>query len=59
MPTGAHPRAEAAFGPAAESYEIGRPGWPAAALDVVDRRLGLTRASRVPATAWMRSSWTP
>lgn len=43
----AHPRAEAAFGPTAESYELGRPGWPAAALDVVDRRLGLDGGSRV------------
>ena len=47
MSTGAHPRAEAAFGPAAEAYEVGRPGWPVAALDVVDARLGLSAASRV------------
>jgi SAM-dependent methyltransferase len=45
--TGAHPRAEAAFGPAAEAYEAGRPGWPVAALAVVDERLGLTGDSRV------------
>ena len=41
-----HARA-AAFGPAAEAYERGRPGWPAAALDAVERRLGLSRESAV------------
>ncbi len=46
MPGSVHARA-AAFGPAAEAYERGRPGWPAAALDAVERRLGLSRASAV------------
>src|SRR3954470_3232904 len=47
MGSGAHPRAEAAFGPAAEAYELGRPGWPVAALDVIDERLGAPPASAV------------
>jgi SAM-dependent methyltransferase len=41
-----HARAES-FGPAAEAYERGRPGWPPEAIDVAARRLGLSSASEV------------
>ena len=46
MPS-AHPVAEEAFGPAAEAYERGRPGWPAAALDAIAARLELDSGSSV------------
>jgi ubiquinone/menaquinone biosynthesis C-methylase UbiE len=44
---GAHPVAHEAFGPAAEAYERGRPGWPAAALDAIAARLDLSARSSV------------
>ena len=37
----AHPWAEAGFGRAAEAYEVGRPGYPSAALDFIAARLEL------------------
>jgi ubiquinone/menaquinone biosynthesis C-methylase UbiE len=45
--TGAHPVAQEAFGPAAEAYERGRPGWPVAALDAIAARLELSTGSSV------------
>jgi SAM-dependent methyltransferase len=36
-----HPWAEGGFGRAAEAYELGRPGYPAAALDFIAARLEL------------------
>lgn len=44
---GGHPLAESSFGPNAEAYERGRPGWPAAALDAATERLALGRDSVV------------
>ena len=41
-----HARA-GAFDAAAEAYDRGRPGWPAAALDAIAGRLGLTPGSAV------------
>src|SRR5215218_6216935 len=37
---GVHSRARS-FGRAAGSYELGRPGWPAEAVEIAARRLGL------------------
>jgi ubiquinone/menaquinone biosynthesis C-methylase UbiE len=44
---GGHPLAESSFGPNAEAYERGRPGWPVAAVDAVAARLGLDRSPAV------------
>ncbi len=41
-----HTRASS-FGPAAEAYELGRPGWPGEAIAIAARRLGLSRSSDV------------
>jgi SAM-dependent methyltransferase len=35
------------FGRVAAEYDLGRPSWPAAALDLVERELGLVRDARV------------
>jgi len=41
-----HARA-GAFDAAAAAYDRGRPGWPEAALEAVERRFGLSRESAV------------
>jgi SAM-dependent methyltransferase len=43
---GIHSRARS-FDAAAEAYERGRPGWPAEAIEIVARRLGLERGAAV------------
>lgn len=42
-----HPWAEGGFGRAADAYELGRPGYPAAALDFLAARFGLGPGSVV------------